>query len=280
MSDLDVTTERRLYTTSYFLSLLDESEAAERVTAALDLDGIDRILTEFRGFVETFSSSTGAPLAVVLRGVVVARAVQDILADRRVERVLDASLVGRAQRRLADFLALVRGLQFLGLEEPCDVNAVVADIVTRSRQGADDIEAPDLVNALNDDQAFLEVLTRRLAAHAPLRAVELDFTPTVRPTDTTIGAERLSDIVASLTEALAGAGTQQISISTRLDVEDILIRLTPREPVPLAAVEPRRLDLYKRSLEWLGGTLTGTEEEGRSSFELRVPALQLATALS
>ncbi len=268
----------RLYTTSYYLSLLDESEAAERVTATLDLDGVDRILTEFRGFVEAFSSSTMAPLTVVLRGVQVARAVQDILSDRRVERVLDASLVGRAQRRLADFLALVRGLQFLGLEAPCDVNAVIADIVARSRQG-DDVESPDVVNALNDDQAFLEVLTRRLAAHSPLRAVELDFTATVRATHTTIGAERLGDIVTSLTEALAGAGTHQISIATSLDVEDVLIRLSPREPVPLAAVAPRRLDLYKRSLEWLGGTLRGTEHEGRSTFELRVPALQLATAL-
>ena len=268
----------RLYTTSYYLSLLDESEAAERVTATLDLDGVDRILTEFRGFVEAFSSSTMAPLTVVLRGVQVARALQDILADRRIERVLDASLVGRAQRRLADFLAMVRGLQFLGLEPPCDVNAVIADIVARTKQGAD-VESPDLVNAMTDDQAFLEVLTRRLAAHSPLGAVELDFTPTVRPTSTTIGAERLGDIVTSLAEALAGAGTQQISIATSLAGGAVLLRLSPREPVPLAAIGARRLDLYKRSLEWLGGTLAGTEHEGRSIFELRVPTLQLATSL-
>jgi hypothetical protein len=170
----------------------------------------------------------------------------------------------------------VRGLQFLGLEEPCDVNAVVADMVKRSKQGAEDLEAADLVSALDDDQAFLEVLTRRLATHAPLRPVELDFTPTLRAATTTIGAERLGDIVVSLTEALAGAGTQQIKISTKRDFENILIRLTPREPVRLAAVGQRRLDLYRRSLEWLGGTLIGTEEAGRSVFELQVPALQLA----
>ena len=69
----------RLYTVSYHLSLLEEDSAASRVLATLDIDRIDRILSDFRRIVETFKTSTIPEWTVVLKGVQVAGSLQQVL---------------------------------------------------------------------------------------------------------------------------------------------------------------------------------------------------------
>ena len=67
----------RLYTVSYYLSLLEEEDgAASRVLATLDIDRIDRILSDFRRIAEAFNTSAMPEWTVVLKGVQVARSLQ------------------------------------------------------------------------------------------------------------------------------------------------------------------------------------------------------------
>ena len=166
----------RLYTVSYYLSLLEEDSAASRVLTTLDIDQIDRILSEFRRFVESFNSSAVPELTVVLKGVQVARSLQQLLSEEHVRQVFDLSLVGRAQRRLADFLSVVRGLQFLNAELPGAVNELIAQLLARVK-AATVMESTDLMEAVDDEQSFLQALTRRLAAYSPLRDIEFEFAP-------------------------------------------------------------------------------------------------------
>ena len=111
---------------SYHLSLLEEDSAASRVLATLDIDRIDRILSDFRRIVETFKTSTIPEWTVVLKGVQVAGSLQQVLSAEHVANS-GFSLVERAQRRLEDFLSLVRGLQFLQTEQPGAVNEIIAE---------------------------------------------------------------------------------------------------------------------------------------------------------
>src|SRR5499426_236416 len=66
----------RLYTVSYYLSLLHEDSAASRILASLDIDRIDSILTDFRRIAEEFNTSTMPEWTVVLKGVQVARSLR------------------------------------------------------------------------------------------------------------------------------------------------------------------------------------------------------------
>ena len=263
----------RLYTASYYLSLLDEEDsAASRVLAALDIDQIDRILSDFRRIAEAFHTSVMPEWTVVLKGVQVARSLQNVLSTEHVRQLLDFSLVDRAQRRLEDFLSLVRGLQFLQTEQPGAVNEIIARLMKRPKE-ATMVEPTDLMESLDDDQSFLQALTRRLAAYSPLRDIEFEFSPGAQDTKANIGGERLDDILTNLIEGLAAMGVKHISIATRAASGQVEIRLSSRERMDPAGLGKRRLDLYNRTLGWLGGSLEQCEQNGHPEFAIRLPAL-------
>ena len=263
----------RLYTVSYYLSLLEEDNAANRVLATLDIDQIDRILSEFRRFVEAFNASAVPELTVVLKGVQVARSLQQLLSEERIKQIFDLSLVGRAQRRLADFLGMVRGLQFLNAETPSAVNELIAQILVRARS-AHVRESTDLMEAVEDEQSFLDALTRRLAAHSLLREIEFEFAPDAQPTNANVGAERLDDILTDLIEGMAGIGVKHIRIVTEVSPGRVAIRLSSRERIDPAAFGEGRFDLYSRTLGWLGGGFECRQQDGNAEFIIRLPALE------
>jgi hypothetical protein len=264
----------RLFTVSYYLSLMmEEDRVAGRVLATLNIDDIDRILSDFRRFVEEFNTSAIPEWTVVLKGVQVAGSLQQILSAEHVQQLLDLSLVRRAQRRLEDFLSAARGLQFLQTEQPAAVNELIAQILARAKS-ADKRESTDLMAAAEDEEQFVEALTRRLGTYAPLRDVEFEFAPTMRPTIANIGAERLDDILTNLIEGMAGMGVKHIELATGVPSNDVEIRLSSRERMDLAGLGRRRLDLYNRTLGWLGGSLECNQHEGRAEFLIRLPALQ------
>jgi hypothetical protein len=263
----------RLYTVSYHLSLLEEDSAASRVLATLDIDRIDSILSDFRRFVEAFNTSAIPEWSVVLKGVQVARSLQQVLSAEHLQQLLDFSLVDRAQRRLEDFLSLVRGLQFLQTEQPGAVNEIIAELVKRTKETTM-MESNDLMESVDDDQSFLQALTRRLAAYSPLRDIEFEFAPATQETNANIGAERLDDILTNLMEGMAGIGVKHISIATRVASGHVEIRLSSRERMDPATFDKRRLDLYNRTLGWLGGSLECSQQAGCTEFIIRLPALE------
>jgi glyoxylase-like metal-dependent hydrolase (beta-lactamase superfamily II) len=263
----------RLYTVSYYLSLLEEESAAGRILAALDIDRIDGILSDFRRIAEAFNTSAIPEWTVVLKGVQVARSLRLILSAEHVQQLLDFHLVDRAQRRLLDFLSVVHGLQFLRTEEPRAANELIARILARAKSSTEG-ESTDLMEAAENEELFVEALTRRLAAHSPLRDIEFEFAPAPQETNANIGAERLDDLLTNLLEGIAGTGVKHISIATRVASGHVEIRLSSRERMDPAAFGKRRLDLYNRTLGWLGGSLECIQQDGNAEFLIRLPALE------
>jgi glyoxylase-like metal-dependent hydrolase (beta-lactamase superfamily II) len=264
----------RLYTVSYCLSLLEEEDSAtSRVLESLDIDQIDRILSDFRRIAQAFNSSPMPEWTIVLKAVQVARSLQKVLSAENVRQILDLSLVDRAQRRLEDFLSLVRGLQFLQTEQPGAVNEIIAELLKRTKETTM-MDSADLMEAVDDDQSFLQALTRRLAAYSPLRDIEFEFAPAAQETNANIGAERLEDILTNVMEGMAGMGIKHISIATHAGSGQVEIRLSSRERMDPAAFGKRRLDLYNRTLGWLGGSLDCIQHEGNADFIIRLPRLK------
>jgi glyoxylase-like metal-dependent hydrolase (beta-lactamase superfamily II) len=262
----------RLYTVSYYLSLLHEDSAANQVLASLDIDRIDSILSDFRRVADAFQTSAVPEWTVVLKGVQVARSLQQVLSAEHVQQLLDRSLVDRAQRRLEDFLSVVRGLQFLQTEQPRAVDELIAEILKRTKD-VSVRKSTDLIEALEDDRSFLQALTRRLAAQPLLRDIEFEFAPATEETNANIGSERLDDILTNLMEGMAGIGVKHISIATGVASGHVEIRLSSRERIDPAAFGNRRLDLYNRTLGWLGGSLECIQHKGNAAFVIRLPAL-------
>jgi glyoxylase-like metal-dependent hydrolase (beta-lactamase superfamily II) len=260
----------RLYAASYYLF----DEGMERLIVPIDLDGIDGTLTEFRRFADAFNQSTTPELTVVLKGVQAARSLQEALNRDDVQRFLDPSLVGRAQRRLTDFLSIVRGLQFLSAESPSRVNSVLAQLVARAAPH-EDTDASELLALADDRRSFLDLLTRRLAARSPFNQVTVDFVEACERSEAGIAAERLDDIVTSLIEGMAAGGARHIRLGTETANDQLLVRLSADITVAAEAIGQRRLALYGRTLEWLGGSIE-REQDAPTTFLLRLPELSEA----
>jgi hypothetical protein len=135
-------------------------------------------------------------------------------------------------------------------------------------------KSTDLMEAVDDDQSFLQALTRRLAVHSPLRDVEFEFAPAAQETHANIGAERLDDILTDLMEGMAGIGVKHIRIVTEVSPGRVAIRLSSRERIDPAAFGKRRFDLYDRTLGWLGGGFECRQPDGNAEFFIRLAALQ------
>jgi hypothetical protein len=135
------------------------------------------------------------------------------------------------------------------------------------------MESADLMDAV-DDESFLQALTRRLAGYSPLRDIEFEFTPAAQETNANIGAERLDDILTNVMEGMAGMAVKHISIATRVASGQVEIRLSSRDRMDPAAFGKRRLDLYNRTLGWLGGSFECIQHQGNPEFIVRLPALK------
>jgi hypothetical protein len=169
-------------------------------------------------------------------------------------------------------LSVVRGLQFLQTEQPRPVNKLITDLVNRTKEARSE-KAADLLEAVDDDPSFLKALTRQLEARSTLRQIEFELALAGHETKANIGAERLDDILTTLMEGMAGIGAQHIAIATRVDSGYVEIRLSSRERMDPAAFDKRRLDLYNRTLGWLGGSLECGQINGSVEFVVRLPAL-------
>ena len=149
---------------------------------------------------------------------------------------------------------------------------MIAQLLARVKSAAV-MESIDLMEAVDDDQSFLQALTRRLAAHSPLRDVEFEYVPDPQATQANVGAERLDDILTDLIEGMAGIGVKHVRIVTEVSPGLVAIHLSSREPINPAAFGKRRLNLYDRTLGWLGGGLESSQHEGSAEFIIRLPAL-------
>jgi len=79
--------------------------------------------------------------------------------------------------------------------------------------------------------------------------------------------------LTNLLEGIAGTGVKHINIATCVTSGLVEIRLSSRERMDPAAFGKRRLDLYNRTLGWLGGSLEWSQREGNAEFIIRLPAL-------
>jgi hypothetical protein len=167
-------------------------------------------------------------------------------------------------------LGTVRGLQFLSAETPTDVDKLIAEVLVRAN-AAPVCESTDLMEAVEDEQLFLEALTRRLAVRSLLGDIEFDFAPAAEQTAANVGAERLDDIVTGLIEGMAGLGVRHVRIATEVLAGQVIIRLSSHEPITPVALGKRRLDLHNRTLGWLGGSLECNQHGASSEFVIKVP---------
>ncbi len=121
---------------------------------------------------------------------------------------------------------------------------------------------------------FCEALTRRLAAHSPLRDIEFEFAPD-RTTDQRKRRSGTTRRYPDQLDRRNGRYWREAHQNChRVSSGHVDIRLSSRERMDPAAFGKRRLDLYNRTLGWLGGGFECRQPDGNAEFLIRLAALQ------
>jgi hypothetical protein len=264
----------RLYAVSYHLAHLEETEAAERFSSALDLDRVDRVLTGFRSFHDEFRAARQPDLTLIMKGVQTARAIEQIFETPKLQTLLEASLVRRTTRLLADYVALVRGMRFSSTEPTNDLERVLAELIHGLDIGSFDAE--HFIESADDAEAYLIGLVARLAFPPAFRNVQTRFIPSGQCMAVAMAPDRLGDMVMSLLEIIAASGAAKIDVECKASEVWVCIQVSGE--VTMEPVTLRRMDLSRRILAPLGGRLDLYRDAKGDSFVIEMPRLGATTA--
>ncbi|MCM2465053.1 MBL fold metallo-hydrolase [Methanoculleus oceani] len=242
----------RLYALAYRLDDLGEAEEARRYQELLESDQIDGFLADFSRFADEFNAGEKFEVQLVLKAVQVIQRVEAHFAGDRLNHVVDASLLRRADRLLADFMNTILGYRDTAHLSAVDLPSVLRDLVA----GALTCPFSDaaFIEAADDPAAYRAELVSRLAYLPLFEGVDLVLDGDDDPlSPVLIDRERFCDEVVGILEDMAAAGAREIRLSTRRegDAVGLLIRGS-------GTLSPRRLRFYRRKFGLCGASLAVT----------------------
>ncbi len=250
----------RLYSLSYALEELGETEEAQRYQNLIEADRIDEFLVDFGRFSSEFSAGKKLEVQLVLKAVQIIQRIGQIFAQDRLDHVVDSSLLRRADRLLSDFMDTVFGYQPDGRFRPVDLNVLITDLVGSLRVPPLSDEA--FIEVADDDEAYRAALVARLA-YLPLFeeiCLEVSLHEPLLPVMT--DGERLSDALCGALEDLVSAGVTDIRLTTsRIGCSVLLGIAYPGCALP-GTKTGERLSLYQREFLRCGAGLAIREGDG------------------
>ncbi len=213
----------RLLKVSYYLEMLEEEEQAETVMNLIDVDGVDRIIEEFHGFIAELKIKKGAPL--ISKAVHFSRNIEKIFEPEKVSALFDPYFIRRIKNLLSDFVNVVYGIEYKDLETHFDLNDAVAEMLSRIRK--DPLENERIFETLDDDGAFLDELTRRIAQTPLFSTIQLTFLPCEEDVAVTADRAMLQDMVTALLEQFAISGVGSAILESGREGEDVFLSIAP-----------------------------------------------------
>ncbi|KAF5035839.1 hypothetical protein DSECCO2_581400 [anaerobic digester metagenome] len=138
---------------------------------------------------------------------------------------------------------------------PVDLNDAVGGVVSAARSSAVPDEA--VFAAVDDEQAFLDVLVRRLTAPPLYPGDCLAFAPSPAPVQVVTDPARLGDGLRAVLEDLAGAGHGRVQVEAGA-AGTVTVRGDPDAPSPFGL---RRREAYRRRFEACGAAFCSQDGE-------------------
>ena len=256
-TDLFTVIAGRMLSTAHRLKLLEEAVYAERLAAAMDIDGIEVALAELRKFCESFRIDRLPELSVVLKCAQVMQRLEQALVAAG--ELAGAALTARATRLLGDFFNAVRGLQITSTVESMDANELANSVIQTLRARPALGDAAHIIG--ESEEAFSRALARRLAFVDILRNVRVELVPLDAPAMTMADSQRVADVLMDAVELIAASGSKRISLRTVCDGKFIQIEIHTPDASLRSAIDERRLGLYRRSLAVGGSALAAANDQ-------------------
>lgn len=257
----------RLYTLSYHLDSLEESQTAAEVLQAMDIEGLDAVLGELGDFAGQFRAGRRLEVALPLKGIQTVGRIEQLFDSTRLRGLIDPILLRRARRLLDDFVHTVRGIEPPSNPVAQDLQRILDGLAGRFMPRATSASA--LWDASGDETAFRQALTRHLATSASAVRLTVDMDSVPPLPGITVDRDRVEEALHAILSEFAGAGTQRVTLTADL-AHDGTCRIGIR-PVPdrrLPCFTPPLLRFLDRCLRPGGGGLADTSTPAATTLTL------------
>ncbi|KLK88638.1 hypothetical protein SZ63_06485 [Methanoculleus sediminis] len=254
----------RLYALAYRLDDLGEAEEARRYQELLESDQIDGVLDDFSRFADEFNAGKRLKVQLVLKAVQAIQRIEAHFAGDRLNHVVDAALLRRADRLLTDFMNTVFGYRDTGFLSTVDPSSMLREIAAAVSTPPFSDEA--FIEAADDPVAYRVELVSRLAYLPLLEDVELVLDAEGSFPPVLVDRERFCDEVVGVLEDMAAAGAREIRLALRREGDAAGLLIGGSDPL-----SSRRIRFYRRKFGLAGASLA-ISGNGAGLFLLLKPA--------
>jgi glyoxylase-like metal-dependent hydrolase (beta-lactamase superfamily II) len=260
----------RLAYISHVLGELEEETEAKELDCLLDTKLMDELFVDFHAFARKLHAGKKLDIEMVHKtGQIVGR-LDRLFAKRKLESVLDQSLLDRAGRLLSDYAATYRGFRPPYIVSRVDINRLIEVVLEKLFHDPNEDEAIMQAESVED---FGLALKARIAHVNIFEGVDLAFLPGSGKAFASMDQERFADVLIDMLERFAGARIRVIEIATALNDEWLMVKITGRGKCTCHPLS-RSKRFLERSLALSGGLLQISFETDCPSMEIEFAAFQ------
>jgi len=259
----------RLYYVSYVLDELGESETAAELGALIHGDAIDELLETFRLFAEEHHQAGGVSIHLALKAGQVIAKLKRTFKKEELSRIVDPTLVLRAERLLSGYTTMLRGFsppkEITVTDLPALIEMLVAGLSIPSC--SDD----DVLSSADDDAAFARILLSRIGTRPLLEDVGVALHGVPAPVSVAIDRDQFTDLLTYILEDLVGTGSDQIGIAMEITDSSAVVTVSGNASSSCDQGNQKSMRFLSGLCERAGGLLSRDRDEtGLQTYTIQV----------
>ncbi|MFH0879255.1 MAG: MBL fold metallo-hydrolase [Lentisphaerota bacterium] len=242
---------------SEYLGQLDEQVMADQLLAAVDMNEIDRVISEFDTFAKIYGQASSLIMAVPLKAVQALGKIERALRALPVADLLSRWDLWRAQFIIQDFINTVQGFDPAQFARPEDLNALLEELIgeLKAVPGGD----ASILAVTEDHPAFVQELVRRWAQHSSFAGISMKISSSQTLPPIQISRDHFRCILGDILECLAMMKAAAAVLRTELK-DQVVSLCVEAEKVKAMDFSERKMDYWKQSFAACGCGLRFTEQ--------------------
>ena len=261
----------RCYRAAHILDELEETGEAGNLSGLVCLDTIDSILADFHLFNEDYHAGNQRDVHLAMKAGQITAKLETVYRAGQLDLVIGPHLVKRAERLLSDYMTLFRGFLPTVQREEFELDAFVGHCINTlvSPPCSDE----DLISIADDEARYRQALVKRLVYVPVFEENPVSFVPSEYPFSVVADRGRLTDLIMSILEEMAGTGGQQITVSDTKEMNRGFVTISAEFSSPDIDFPGDRLGFMIKECEFSGGFFTSTKEGDVISTVIELPAV-------
>jgi len=257
----------RLYYVAHVMDELGETDLAADAGKLIDADELDSLLASFQEFADAHHAQDHVSIHLALKaGQVIGKLERSFMKDE-LAKIVDISLVRRAERLLSSYSSMLRGFTPPQERDSCEICPLVESVIIglTGPSCSDD----DILASTDDEEAFCRLLVARLGTRPLFDDVRVSFEHGTGDPRAVIDRDLFSDLLIYLFEDLVGTGAEAIAVAVSGDgAARTVLTITGTGRMPDAAGTETVRGFFTRLCERSGGHLVANGVPGGRSYTI------------